>query len=239
MSSRLLLLGGVFCLGLQAPELHAQSITYDLRSTEADAGYVGNCIHLEGECVKLTISAWSYGTQRGRARDTFSEAALGQWSTGLGVLNRNELKPRSRHDHQVDNVRGADYVLFLFDKPVQLLDLTVDPHGFWDSDVMYWSGMIDPCMDLAGASMDDLADAGLQSTLDEGSPGYAPRVILFSEHGFVNALLVGVPHGFEASDRDQDKFKISQLTVAYAVPEPSVLALLLAGVGALLVRRLR
>ncbi len=239
MSSRLLLLGGVFCLGLHAAELHAQSITFDLQSTDPDPGYVGNCIHLDGECVKLTVSAWSYGTHRGRGHDSFAEAALGQWSTGLGVLNRNELRHRSPYDHQVDSVGEADYVLFFFDHPVRLLDLTIDPYGVWDSDVMYWSGMIDSYPDLAGASIADLAAVGYQPTIDVGSPSDDPRTLIFPAHNFVNALLVGVPYGSAAPDGEEDKFKIQQMNVACTAPEPSSLGLLLVGTGGLLLHRRR
>jgi hypothetical protein len=239
MSSRSLLLGGVCILGLHSGNLHAQSITLDLRSTTPDSGYVGNCIHLEGECVKLTVSAWSYGADGVRGHDEFAEAALGQWSTGLGVLTQNELNRRTQYDHQLDNVREADFVLFLFDTPVRLLDLIVDPYGSWDTDVMYWSGMIDTIIDLAGASMHDLAEAGLQSTIDAGSPGSTPRTIIFSEHAFVNALLVGVPPASDAPDRQRDGFKIQQMNVACAMPEPSSLGLLLVGTAMLLLRRHR
>lgn len=237
MSSRWMVLGGVLCLGLQATELCAQSLSFDLRSSGGDAGYVGNCIHLEGECVNLTVSAWSYDTHR--SPGVFAEAALGQWATGLGVLNRDELRHRSPYDHQVDSVGEADYVLFFFDHPVQLLNLTVDPYGVWDSDVMYWAGLTDSYPDLRGASFGDLAAAGYHPTIDAGTPSDNPRTLVFPDHGFVNALLVGVPYGSAAPDRDRDKFKIQQLTVACTAPEPSSLGLLLLGAGAMIARRYR
>jgi hypothetical protein len=127
-------------------------------------------------------------------------------------------------------------VLFLFDSPVNLVEVVVDPYGVWDSDLVYWSGMIHSHAELAGRSMTDLASAGFHPTVAPGVPSDAPRRVTLSSPGPVNALLLGVPRAGESSDLDVDKFKIQQLHLS-CIPEPSSLGLLLLGAGAWCLRR--
>jgi hypothetical protein len=185
----------------------------------------------------MTASAWSYGT-RG-SPDAFSRALLGQWPTGLGVLNKDEVRGRWFFDHPVDNRREADYVLFLFDQPVDLVKVVIDPCGFGDSDVMYWSELVTEPVDLTGLPMDEIVGLGYEPTLDAGLAGCSPRTIHLSSAGPVNALLLGVPLPCEGPDRNVDKFKIRLLEVA-CIPEPSSVGLFLVGAtGVLLLRRKR
>jgi hypothetical protein len=215
---------------------YGYGVTFDFTQDGNSAGSLGNTRTYALGGVTVTTTAWSYGLPGGPSN--LASAALGTWSSGLGVINLDELYYHVPYDHQVDNNRGADYILFRFSEPVFLADVVVAPYGVWDSDVLYLSGMVAPGFSPAGKSFADLASLGFTPTLNLATASDAPRTVALDSLDPVNMLLLGVPlMGTPGTDVQVDKFMLSQLQVIPVIPEPSALALALLGCGALLLRR--
>lgn len=185
--------------------------------------------------VNATATGWSQPTVGG----TFRQAELVQWSPGIGVKSEGEVILDVPYvPFYVDNEDSYDFVLFVFDSPVEIDRLKVHPSGkSFDRDVSYWLGNIDPSLDLTGSGFSDLANFGFGTRIDrDASIGNGARwVDVNSNSGGLNALLVGARVD---GDSNYDRFKIQTLEVtALAVPEPSALVLLGAAVPLLLRRK--
>lgn len=196
----------------------AATITWDLTGSGGE-GSIGNSRSFTAGGVTVTANAWSYG-------DSFQQARLGQWSTGVAVCGAPETC--SNPAHQVDNVGQHEYVLFRFSSPIDPSTVRVDPYGTYDRDVSYWTGNVNPSLDLTGKLYSDLGSHGFSSRIDNlGTASSSYRDVSISNPGPVNALLFGTQY-LGAGD-GQDRFKIT--LVRAAVPVPSTLPLL--GLGML------
>lgn len=202
------------------------------------SGTYGNNRTFTSGGVTLTVSAWGY--TYGSNDNALESAALGRWSTGLGVCNRSE--DCTSPQHQVDNVGIDDWVLFVFSEPIDITTVRIDPYGTYDRDVSYWTGNVTTPINLTGVRYSstlptDLADLGFTERRDQtysssGSPLNVPITT-----GYVNAMLFGAR--IEPDSTAGDRFKIASLTGDFrvppppppppSVPEPS--ALLLMGAG--------
>ena len=225
---------------LAATSQSALASTWDFSSsagnsyTRSGSSY-GNLLTYRQGTERLKVTAWS---------DTgdipaggFESAFLGQFSSGLGVCNRDE-DTISRCisgtvDHQIDNVSQHDLVLFLFDSPQALQSITVDSYGVWDRDVSFWVGNVSPAISLGGLTFSSLAGLGFGSPVDSlNSPG--SNSLTLSLGGLQgNALLVG---GLYPADNSADRFKIRSVvtTAPSVIPVPAAAWLLLSGLGALI-----
>lgn len=224
---------------LAATSQSALASTWDFSSsggnsyTRSGSSY-GNLLTYRQGTERLKVTAWS---------DTgdipvggFESAFLGQFSSGLGVCNRDE-DTISRCisgtvDHQVDNVSQNDLVLFLFDSPQALQSITVDSYGVWDRDVSFWVGTVSPTISLNGLTFGALPGLGFGNQVDLlNSPGSASLTLnLGGLQG--NALLVG---GLYPADDSADRFKIRSVvtTAPSVIPVPAAAWLLVSGLGAL------
>ncbi len=201
----------------------------------------GNRVTFTQGMESLRVTAWS--NSGNTPQYSFETAALGRFSTGLGVCNRDEGSVTSCISgsllHQVDNVSQQDLVLFLFDTPQAMQALTIDPYGVWDRDVSFWVGTVSPTLNLSGSTFATLAALGFGSQVDSfNSAGEAALTIGLG--GLVgNALLVGA---LNPGDGTPDRFKIRSLVTTVptsVVPVPAALWLFVSGLGALAgVRRL-
>ncbi len=194
----------------------------------------GNSLTFKQGTGKLRVTAWSDTADS--PAGGFEAAFLGQFSTGLGVCNRDEQTVRrcisSSIDHQVDNVSQHDLVLFVFDSPQALQSITIDPYGVWDRDVSFWVGTVSPAISLAGSTFGTLAALGFGNRVDLlNSAGEDPLTLsLGGLQG--NALLVG---GLYPADFSADRSKIRSLvsTAPSVIPVPAAAWLLLSALGSL------
>jgi hypothetical protein len=69
----------------------------------------GTSLTFSGGGVNVTATGWTISTT-----GTIARASLGVWDQGLGVKSSND------NSHTVDNSGGLDFVLFQFDKTVEL-----------------------------------------------------------------------------------------------------------------------
>ena len=201
--------------------------------TRSGSSY-GNRLTYRQGTERLKVAAWS---------DTgdipvggFESAFLGQFSSGLGVCNRDE-DTISRCisgtvDHQVDNVSQHDLVLFVFDSLQALQSITVDSYGIWDRDISFWVGNVSPTITLDGSTFGGLAGLGFGGQVNLlNSPGSDSLTLgLGGRQG--NALLIG---GLYPADDSADRFKIRSVvtTDPSVIPVPAAAWLLLSGLGAL------
>lgn len=179
-----------------------------------------------GSDLNATAIAWSRPTSGG----TFQQEQLAQWSPGIGVKSEGEAITNVPYvPFYTDNETSYDFVLFVFDRPVEVDRLRVHPSGnSFDRDVSYWLGSIDESLDLTGSGFSDLASFGFGPRIDNDSTiGNGARwVDVNSNTGGLNALLIGARVN---GDANYDRFKIQTLEVTVLpVPEPSSLLLVAA-----------
>jgi hypothetical protein len=222
---------------LNADRAWAGPITFDFTGSQGGAtgeGSVGNVRTFTSGGVTVSVSGWSYTYDVAPGTDNaLGQAALGRWSSGLGVCNVTET-PCSSPDHQVDNVGIDDWVLFVFSAPVDITTVRIDPYGTFDRDVSYYVGNVSTPLSLTGVNYAGLTALGFSSVLysSEATASDAYRDVSIAG-GTVNALLLG---GYRASDQD-DYFKIRSLSADYRVPEPATAVMMLMGIAAIGARR--
>ncbi|RYD17669.1 MAG: hypothetical protein EOP88_25355 [Verrucomicrobiaceae bacterium] len=186
--------------------------------------------------VTVTATAWSIS--RANQDAVLQQAELVQWSPGIGVRSGSEIITDTPYvPYYVDNEDRYDFVLFVFDRKVQLSTVKIHPSsGTFDLDASYWLGNINPSLDLGGDTLASLISSGFGSRIDNDSVASgSPRTVdLTTPADGVNALLFGARVN---GDADFDRFKISALGGATVIPEPSSAMLALGALGMAMVRR--
>jgi hypothetical protein len=224
------------------PRLSAVSYAWDFTGS-GGAGSVGNSIlftnGLPGGGPTIKASAWYINA------GLFQQAAVGQYSHGLGVCYPGENC--SSPNHQTDNSGFDDFVLLEFSSPVDPSTVRVTTTSSLssqrDTDVSFWLGGNSATQDLnlAGTSVAGLSGLGFGARVDDDGAILAQngfRDVTIPPTGvFVNKMLFGSKY----LDGD-DYFKITSMGGSTpdggpgGVPEPSSLILL--GTTALVVFRL-
>lgn len=208
-------------LGFGAASAHAASITFSFGGSSS-LGSIGNQRSWTVDGVTVYGTAWYYDDDND---NRFEKAALGRYSPGLGVCNSYEESGGDSPFDDCDSPNHAvsnndddwyDYVLFLFDKDVDLTSVYVDEiEG--RTDVSYWLGTVGgPASQLellTSKTTGQLAGLGFGSRIDNDGNGDR-SVTLNSPASSYNALLFGA----KFSDGG-DAFKIKSLTIDYTEPE--------------------
>jgi hypothetical protein len=162
----------------------------------------------------VTATAW-YVNGNG----ALQQAALGQYSSGLGVCYQSGVSCTQEVDFD-------EYVLLAFSTPVKAASITITSSSGGGLDASYWlGGAGSQNANLTGQSMASLASLGFGGRTDStGSNGGTRAVDLTGgvPVGSVNAILFGTQY-FDGGD-----FDIVGLTgsVGASVPEPSSVILL-------------
>jgi hypothetical protein len=196
--------------------------------------------------VTLWVTAWGY--TYGSQNNALEKAAVGRWSTGLGVCNVTET-PCSSPTHQVDNVGADDWMLFVFSTPVDITSVRIDPYGSYDRDVSYYGGTVSSIpLNLTGKNYSQLASLGFSPVQNDSSTASDNYRDVSISGGYVNALLLG---GYLGGSDQDDYFKVRSLSAATPppppppppppreVPEPGSVLTLLMGSGAFGLMKLR
>lgn len=194
--------------------------------------------------VRVRVSAWSIDPG-----GTVRAASIGRWDYGLGVQHGAFDPPGSAYygsdgNHTTDNKGWKDFLVFQFDKSVELVDgwFYSDWDGLWDTDATIGRGsafsLYTTPPALAGTSF---AGLGSLFTLtpsydntgnESGSPDLSKRDINAGNFA-ATTWLIGASFDANYHDGNKDGFKLRKLTynVAPPVPEPSTWALLILGFG--------
>src|SRR5687767_10059559 len=95
----------------------------------------------------------------------------------------------------------------------------------------YWTGNVNPSLDLTGKSYSDLASLGFLARIDNnGTTSSSYRDVSISNPSSVNALLFGAK--LNGSTYGEDRFKITKMSGG-TVPVPGTLFMFAFGVAAL------
>ena len=230
---------------------NGQSLSWNLGGNAGYGSTNGNTLTFTSNGVNVTASAWGYTKGTGSYGTALQNAKLGQWSPGLGVVNRDENN--SSPFHQVDNDTQNDYILFVFDQLVDISSFTVtsSPSGY-DVDTSYWLGNISSAnqaagiVDLTDKMYSDLSSLGFgaeQQFLGSSVGSGSQSVTINSPSTGVNAILFGtlnltnLPSNF--SSNSTDAYKVGHIKATVAVPEPSAALLSILGALGFCLRRRR
>lgn len=183
--------------------------------------------------VNVRVTGWSLSspTASGIVRDSY----LGFYSSGLGVTSGDENG--SGNTHTVDNQNRYDFLIFQFDRPVNLVSGTFTPFTLGngpDTDATVAFGTTNiawnsqPALNNTSyATLSGIFNGGY-STLTGG--GTTNTRLLNPAANIGNIWLVGA--AFNNADGKIDAFKFSNLTVgSSAVPEPATWAMMILGFG--------
>lgn len=212
----------------------SQSQSWDTDGTPGLETF-GNTLVFADGALGMSITSW--GHTRGRKNDAFEAGKTIIYPTGLGVTNHDE-GPQVP-EHQIDNGRGNDWILIVFDSAVTDVRIVVDPYGVWDRDVTYYTANLSSDADLSGLTYSDLADLGFGERTDDLSTrsNEEREIEIQGSTPSFNAVLIGAQLG-KQGPRGVDRFKIDGVSAtATIVPEPSVAMLGMIGAIGLLRRR--
>lgn len=181
--------------------------------------------------LQVQASAWSMqGT-------TLERAYLGLYSNGLGVTNDNEGNGSQALSHTTDNVGQSDFILFLFNRPVNISSARLVPY-----DVSATANDNDALVSYANFALPFTSTptpvtltSGVWTLLGANDYNVSGNMTspfstsLNSTGYFGNAWIIGA--AFPNPDRNDDGFKLKSINVVAAVPEPATWAMMLIGFG--------
>ncbi len=229
-------LSALAAIALSLPAF-SQTLSWGTTGTQEDPEF-GNELVFANGAHGFSATSWGYVGRRNN--QSFQEGMGVIYSSGIGVTNSTE-RPFQVPEHQLDNAKGNDWVLIVFDAPVEDVDIKVNPYGTWDRDVTYYTANLSGQLDLAGLNYADLAELGFSERTDDLSTRSSEeRTLQINGEGggSFNAILIGAMEGNPGKRNNVDRFKISGIDATFVVPEPSSALLGLIG-GLLLLKRRR
>ncbi|MEN2786102.1 PEPxxWA-CTERM sorting domain-containing protein [Sphingomonas qilianensis] len=197
--------------------------------------------------MSVKATAWHANDRNTSAvtTDTISRAKLGFWSNGgLGVIYGTDSAANGMH--QIDNAgsgAGADFVMLQFDRDVTIDSLSRNVYRMsgvacCDSDAAFWADT----SNIFGAPS---LSANLSLTSSQFNESIFTTLTGNGSSGTTklgSSIAASVWFISAAHNQKNDGFKISDLTVITAVPEPATWAMMVLGfgfVGAAMRRRIR
>jgi hypothetical protein len=196
--------------------------------------------------VKVRVTAWS--TTGTTASSSVQKGSLNVYSNGLGDTSVGETT--SSPHHTVDNLTKADFLIFQFDQPVELESGKFTTYNMgstrFDGDATYahatttanWQTDLLPATtnyaQLAAIFGSSFTASNVASTSSQTST----TRLLNPTNSIGNVWLIGAAFsnplencGTTGNKECLDGFKLSQLTVKTAVPEPATWMMMLFGFG--------
>lgn len=192
------------------------------------------------EKIELRVTGWSFDGFK--VRDSF----VGLFSAGLGVTSGDDNGGKSGQ-HTVDNESRWDFLIFQFDRPVNLDQAKFTPFQITDTNTnKRKSGDTDATIAIGDASIPWTQQLALNETTISslnaffsngfltslGSTSTNTRTI-YSGDAFSGLWLIGAAN--PNPDKRFDSFKLSNLAVTVAavsaVPEPATWAMMMVGLG--------
>lgn len=220
----------------------AASTTFALTGNDPVNGTYGNARTFTSGGINVRVSGWQALASGGGY--TVSNAYLARFGTGLGVTGQGDSNGGSNL-HTVDNLGRFDFVLLQFDQSVTLTGARLTTYsvgGSQDNDAFVSAGITATpwtttlALDTLPVFTTTLFNNGASIKSSPGTPAQRS----FASYGQAgNVWIVGAD--FFNTD-GADGFKLSNLAVSPAVPEPETWAMLIAGfglVGATMRRRVR
>lgn len=229
-------IGAVFCAAAlaftpAASALAATTISFTGGSSALD-GTDGNIRSFSSGGITVQASAFSYNV------NTLEKSYLGWYSSGLGVTNQGEGDGSSSKSHTIDNVGRSDFIALVFSTAVNISLAKLTPYLVSsdpkdnDAFISYaslagaYTSPNPTALALNNPVFGTLQTNGYNVTGNNTSPY---DTSLNSAGKFGNVWVIGAAR--PNPDSNDDGFKLSQISVTTAVPEPATWAMLLIGFG--------
>lgn len=225
---------GLIAAGIAAAPASAAtviSLTGGTNTAGAAGNTYGNMRTFSAGGINVKAFAFSNNSSR-------SEGYLGQYGTaGLGITNTTDS---GTNYHAVDNQSGNDFIMFVFDRAVNLSQAVlnaypVDSHASADNDAFVSYATLST--NYASVNESTAFANALFTTLDtngknvQGNLGSGNLTNFNTGSTYANVWIIGAARSnYGNFDRTLDGFKLSAVTVN-AVPEPATWAMMISGFG--------
>lgn len=233
--SKMMAAAAGLALATAAAPASAADFMLDLTKNSGTGTYKDYSFQLDGKTVNVRATAWSTNAT---GSSTVYDATLGFYDHGLGVINDKE--DGRNNTHTIDNQNGQDFIIFQFDTAVQLSKITTSPFsvgGSTDSDANVRWGTSNVAWNQS-LGFDGKSVSTVTNMLSnvQNLPGGSTVSTRAVNGAPANLWLVA------ATDFDNkvDGFKLTNVTVSSAVPEPATWMMMIGGfamVGAAVRRR--
>lgn len=209
----------------------AASTTFDFSGSDSSNGAYGNARTFSAGGINVRATAWQ--AIASGSTYTVESAYLARFGSGLGVTGAGDNSGMNNL-HTADNQGRNDFILLQFDRNVKLEGATLNPFsigGSVDNDAFISAGItaLPWTTSINLASQTALATALFSNGASIKSGTGTPAVRSFTSYGQVgNVWIVGA----DFFNRDGvDGFKLDDLVVSPAVPEPATWAMMIGGLG--------
>jgi hypothetical protein len=208
--------------------------TFALTGGDGVNGTFGNARTFASGGINVRVSAWRATPNAGGFTWTVASSYLGRFGNGLGATSTGDNNG-ANNLHTIDNHDGVEFLLFQFDRNVRIAGATLNTYsvaGSSDNDAYVSTGMTalpwTSTINLAtnAAITTALISNGMSIKNASGNPAVR-SFAAYTQTG--NIWLIGAD--FFNTD-GADGFKLTNLIVTPAVPEPATWAMMLAGFGA-------
>jgi PEP-CTERM motif len=197
--------------------------------------------------VKVRVTAWSMSGTSGW--NAVTKGGVNVYTNGLGVTST--LESSGSPHHTTDNLTNRDFLIFQFDQPVELESAKFTAYNMTssnriDGDATIARGtssnwMVDPLASISTyAQLATLFNNGFESSnVNSNGPSVSIRTLnpgnMSANTWLIGAAFVNPNEDCKSGSKKNqpclDGFKLSQVSVLSAVPEPSTWMMMLIGFG--------